>query len=50
MAVFLFWGQEEYLMEQEIKKLKNQLLDAAFVAMAYKVFDNPSFNTLMDIL
>ncbi len=50
MAVFLFWGQEEYLMEQEIKKLKNQLLDAAFVAMAYKVFDNPLFNNLIDIL
>ena len=48
MAVFLFYGQEEYLMEKEIKKLKNELLDASFMSMSYKVFDNPSFNILMD--
>ena len=48
MAVFLFYGQEEYLMEKEIKKLKNELLDASFMSMSYKVFDNPDFNTLMD--
>jgi DNA polymerase-3 subunit delta len=47
MAVFLFYGQEEYLMEKEIKKLKNELLDTSFMSMAYKVFDNPSFNELM---
>lgn len=48
MAVFLFYGQEEYLMEKEIKKLKNELLDASFMSMAYKVFDNPPFNTLIE--
>ena len=48
MAVFLFYGQEEYLMEKEIKKLKNELLDASFISMSYKIFDNPDFNTLMD--
>lgn len=47
MAIYLFYGQEEYLMEKEIKKLKNELLDASFMSMAYKVFDNPSFNTLI---
>ena len=50
MSVFLFWGQEEYLLNNEVKKLKNELLDDSFISMAYKVFDNPSFNTLMDIL
>ncbi len=48
MAIYFFWGQEEYLMDKEIKKLKNELLDASFVSMAYKVFDNPSFDTLLD--
>ncbi len=48
MAVFLFYGQEEYLMEKEIKKLKNELLDASFLSMAYKVFDNPPFSTLIE--
>ena len=50
MAVFLFYGQEEYLMEKEIKKLKNELLDVSFMSMAYKVFDNPPFNVLIEAL
>lgn len=50
MAVFLFYGQEEYLMDKEIKRLKNELLDASFISMSYKVFDNPPFNTLLDCL
>ena len=48
MAVFLFYGQEEYLMEKEIKKLKDELLNASFASMAYKVFDNPLYNTLIE--
>lgn len=48
MAVFLFYGQEEYLMDKEIKKLKNELLDTSFMSMAYKVFDNPPFSTLIE--
>jgi DNA polymerase-3 subunit delta len=50
MAVYFFWGQEEYLMEKEIKKLKNELLDASFMSMAYKIFDNPSFIELLECL
>ncbi len=50
MAIYLFFGQEEYLMEKEIKKLKNELLDPSFLSMAYKVFDNPSFNNLIDCI
>ena len=50
MAVFLFHGQEEYLMNKEIKKLKSELLDASFMSMAYKVFDNPSFQTLLECI
>ena len=50
MAVFLFYGQEEYLMEKEIKKLKNELLDVSFMSMAYKVYDNPPFNMFLEAL
>jgi DNA polymerase-3 subunit delta len=50
MAVYFFWGQEEYLMEKEIKKLKNELLDASFLSMAYKIFDNPPYTELMDCI
>lgn len=48
MAVFLFYGQEDYLLEKEIKRLKSELLDDSFMSMAYKVVDNPPFNTLLD--
>lgn len=50
MAVYLFYGQEEYLMEKEIKKLKSELLDASFMSMAYKVLDNPNYNDLISIV
>ncbi len=50
MAVFLFYGQEDYLMDKEIKRLKNELLDASFISMGYKVFDNPPFINLLDCL
>lgn len=48
MAVFLFWGQEEYFIEKEIKKLKKELLDDSFLSMSYKVFHNPSALELTD--
>lgn len=50
MAIFLFYGQEEFLLDKEIKRLKNELLDSSFISMAYKVFDNPPFNTLLEAL
>lgn len=50
MAVYFFYGQEEFLIEREIKKLKEELLDVSFISMAYKVFDNPSFNELIECL
>ncbi|MBQ4123031.1 DNA polymerase III subunit delta [bacterium] len=50
MAVYLFFGQEEFLMNKEIKKLKDELLDVSFLSMAYKVFDNPSFDKLLECL
>lgn len=50
MAVYFFHGQEEYLMDKEIKRLKNELLDASFMSMAYKVFYNPMFQDLIACL
>ena len=48
MAVFLFYGQEDYLIDKEIKKLKSELLDSSFMSMAYKMYDNPPFQTLLE--
>ena len=50
MAVYLFYGQEDYLMHKEIKRLKDELLDVSFLSMSYKMLDNPEFPQLMDCL
>lgn len=50
MAVYLFYGQEDYLMHKEIKRLKDELLDVSFLSMSYKVIDNPNFSQLMECL
>lgn len=50
MAVYFFFGQEEYLLDKEINKLKNELIDAPFASMAYKIFYNPSVSSILDCL
>ena len=50
MTLYLFHGQEEFLIEKEIGKLKNKLLDKSFISMNYKFFSNPKFTDLIDIL
>ena len=37
-------------MEAELNKLKNKLVDKAFLSTNYRVYDNPKFPELMDIL
>lgn len=50
MTVFFFYGQEDYLIDKEIKKLKSELLDASFMSMSYKRLDNPSCEDLLSCL
>ena len=49
MAVYFFYGDEEYNIEQEIIKLKKGL-DKNFLEMSFKTFDNPKFPDLVAIL
>ena len=49
MAIYFFYGDEDYNIEQAIEKLK-QGLDKNFAAMNYKTFDNPPFADLMDAI
>lgn len=48
MALYFFWGQEEFNIEIEVEKLKKKLLDSSFKSMNYKVMDNPDFVSLID--
>ena len=49
MAVYFFYGEEDYNIEQEILKLKKGL-DKNFLEMSFKTFDNPKFPDLISIL
>lgn len=49
MAVYFFYGEEDFNIEQEIEKLKKGL-DKNFLEMSYKTYDNPKFVDLTAIL
>ena len=49
MAVYFFYGEEDFNIEREIEKLKSSL-DKNFLEMSYKVYDNPKYADLISIL
>ena len=49
MAVYFFYGEEDFNIEQEISKLKKGL-DKNFLEMSFKTYDNPKFPDLIAIL
>ncbi len=50
MASYLFWGQEEFNIENRIKTLRKKLINPQFQAMSYKVFNNPAPETLIEVI
>ena len=48
--LYFYHGQEDFLIETELKKLKEKLVDKAFLATNYRVYNNPLFVELMDVL
>ena len=50
MSIYFFYGDEDYNIELEIKKLKKKLLDANFSVMNFKSVDNPNFADLISLL
>ena len=49
MAVYFFYGEEEFNIANEIEKLK-KTLDKNFFEMSYKTYDHPKFPDLISIL
>lgn len=49
MAVYFFYGEEDFNIEQEINKLKKRL-DKNFLEMSFKTYNNPNFADLISIL
>lgn len=50
MSIYFFYGDEDYNIELEIKKLKKKLLDKNFASMNFKVANNPNFADLISLL
>lgn len=49
MAIYFFYGEEDFNIEKEIGKLK-ETLDKNFLEMSFKIYDNPKFTDLISIL
>ena len=49
MAVYFFYGEEDFNIEKEIEKLKKSL-DKNFLEMSFKTYNNPKFADLIAIL
>ena len=49
MAVYFFYGEEDFNIDLELEEMKSRL-NQDFLAMNYKVFDNPEFTNLITVL
>ena len=50
MPVYLFFGEEEYLLDKELKSLKKSVLGDNVSALNYMKYDNPNGKELQGIL
>ena len=54
MPVYLFWGDEDFTLENEIKTIKDEVLDTSsgieISPLNYRCLDNPDFKALIDAL
>lgn len=48
--LYFFYGQEDYLIELELQKLKSKIVEKAFISTNYRTFNNPKYQELIDIL
>jgi len=48
--LYFYHGQEDFNIEIELQKLKTKIVDKAFLATNYRVYNNPQFQEFIDIL
>lgn len=48
--LYFYHGQEDYNIELELQKLRSKVVDKSFESTNYRVYDNPKFPELMDVL
>ena len=50
MPIEFFWGDEDYLIEKETDKIKNEILKGDINELNFRVVDNPSFSLFYEVL
>lgn len=50
MPVSLFWGDEEYNIDVEVKKLRKNIVDPSMAVLSHKVLDEPSLQVLVEAI
>ncbi len=50
MPIQFLWGDEDYLIEREIKKIKKEILKDVVNDLNYRVVDNPSFSLFSELI
>ncbi len=48
MPVYLYWGEEEFNLENAVKELRKKVLDPGFSALSHKVLDEPDLKSLIE--
>lgn len=48
MPLYLFYGDEAYLLNRELKKLREQIVNPAMAALSHKVLEDPSIGEVME--
>ena len=49
MAVYFFYGDEDFLIDSEIQSMRSKL-NPDFLSMSFKTFDNPEYQELISVL
>lgn len=50
MSVYLFWGEEEFNIENAIRDLRKKILDPAWVLLNHKMLNEPEIPELIEVL
>lgn len=50
MPVYLFWGEEDYNIENAVNDLKNKILDPEWALLNHKILKQPDITTLTEAL
>lgn len=50
MPVYIYWGEEEFHLENAVKELRKKVLDSAFVSINHKILNKPDLKELIEAI